>query len=138
VLEAENGVEVTDMEAWIRRGDHHGHYVVKRWNDLSEGSLVKMKAIGKRYIGRKYDKKFLWDDQDLYCSELVWKIYKEGANVQLGDPQYMIDLPVTSEGKKILESILKKSIKDHTDPVISPARIFASVQLTTVDSVTFQ
>jgi len=138
VLEAENGVEITDLDKWKRRGDNHGHFVVKRYLGLSETALGKMKEKGRKHIGKRYDKKFLWSDHELYCSELVWKIYKDGADVQLGDPQYIKDLPVTSEGKKILESNLKKPIKDHTDPVISPARIFSSVLLTTVDSVAIQ
>lgn len=134
VLEAENGVEFTDLETWIRRGDHHSHYVVKRWNDLSAESLIKMKAIGKRFIGRKYDKKFLWNDTELYCSELVWKIYNEGAGIQLGVPQYIKNLPVSTEGRSILEASLKKKLEFHTDPVISPAQIFSCPVLSTLDS----
>ena len=42
-----------------------------------------MKTIGRKYLGRDYDLRFEWSDDKIYCSELVWKIYKEAFNIAL-------------------------------------------------------
>jgi hypothetical protein len=39
-------------------------------------ALKKMKEAGKLYEGKPYDLYFEWNDEIIYCSELVWKIYK--------------------------------------------------------------
>ena len=32
---------------------------------------------------KDYDLYFEWSDDKIYCSELVWKIYKNGADIEL-------------------------------------------------------
>jgi uncharacterized protein YycO len=46
-----------------------------------------MQKEGEKLRGKKYDIYFGWDDQRIYCSELVWKIYKRGANIEIGKLQ---------------------------------------------------
>jgi uncharacterized protein YycO len=86
VLEAVQTVKITPLEEWIARGNG-GKYVVKRLKNadkiLTEETLEKMKTYGKQLLGKDYDAYFEWTDNRIYCSELVWKIYKNGAGIEL-------------------------------------------------------
>ena len=44
-----------------------------------------MKKIGDSYKGKNYDIYFNWNDDELYCSELIWKIYEQGAGLKIGE-----------------------------------------------------
>ena len=84
VYEAIQPVKLTPLSDWIKRGKN-GHYVVKRIKNsqklLTPKVLKKMKLIGEKYAGKNYDLYFEWSDSRIYCSELVWKIYKEAVGV---------------------------------------------------------
>lgn len=87
VLEAVQPVKLTPLNEFIKRGTK-SHYVVKRLKDadkhLTESTLKNMKKLGSSYLGKDYDTSFGWSDEKMYCSELVWKIYKHAANIEIG------------------------------------------------------
>ena len=86
VYEAIQPVKLTKLKNWIDRGENK-NYVVKRYKHsekyLSNKGIQKMKETGQIYIGKDYDLRFEWDDTRIYCSELVWKIYKEAFNIEI-------------------------------------------------------
>jgi Permuted papain-like amidase enzyme, YaeF/YiiX, C92 family len=51
------------------------------------GSGEKARAVARKFQGKKYDLAFEWSDERMYCSELVWKIYKEALDVEIGSLQ---------------------------------------------------
>lgn len=90
VYEAVQPVKLTPLHEWINRGEKK-HFVVKRLKEsekyLTSSNLMKMKSIGEKYIGKNYDIYFEWSDERIYCSELVWKIYKEAIGIEIGKLQ---------------------------------------------------
>jgi uncharacterized protein YycO len=69
---------------------------------------------------------FGWSDEKIYCSELVWKIYKRGADVEIGKLQQLSDFDLSSD---IVKAKLKERYGDNipmNETVISPAAIFES------------
>ena len=88
VYEAVQLVKLTPLNDWINRGEN-GHYVVKRIKNseklLTPETVAKMKQIGETYAGKECDLYFEWSDSRIYCSELVWKIYKEAIGVEIGE-----------------------------------------------------
>jgi len=91
-----------------------------------------MKQAGKQFIGKDYDGTFEWSDDRIYCSELVWKIYKKGAGIELGQLKKLKDFDLSSQA-------VKAKLKEHygnniplNEPVISPVAIFDSPLLVTV------
>lgn len=86
VFEAVRTVSWTPLEAWIKRGVD-GHYVLLRLKDrderLTPGVLADMRRVAAGFVGKGYDLLFQWTDENMYCSELVWKIYERGAGVTL-------------------------------------------------------
>ncbi len=135
VFEAVQPVKRTLLKEWIARGQD-GHYVVKRLKNaeslLTATALRKMKKIGDGFKGKRYDLAFEWSDDRMYCSELVWKIYKQALRIELGKLQKLEDFDLTSTAvkQKMQERYGSKIPKEEL--VISPAAIFESKHLRTV------
>ena len=135
VYEAVQPVKLTPLNDWITRGEN-GHYVVKRiknsQNLLKPETLVKMKQIGEKYAGKDYDLYFEWSDSRIYCSELVWKIYKEAVGLEIGELEKLGDFNLTDKAvkQKLMERYGENIPKEKL--VISPASMFDSDKLITV------
>ena len=135
VYEAVQPVKLTPLSDWIKRGEN-GHYVVKRiinsQNLLTLETLTKMKQVGEKYSGKDYDLYFEWSDSRIYCSELVWKIYKEAVGIEIGELENLGNFNLTD---KAVKQKLKERYGDNIpkdELVISPASMFDSDQLITV------
>ena len=135
VFEAVEPVKLTPFADWIARGDG-GHYVVKRLLNarerLTSEAVERMLQVGKKFEGKSYDLYFEWSDDRIYCSELVWKIYKRALDLEVGELQIMQEFDLSDPlvqakvRERFGESIPKNEI------VISPAAIFASDLLVTI------
>ncbi|MBI9064050.1 MAG: YiiX family permuted papain-like enzyme, partial [Marinilabiliaceae bacterium] len=137
VYEAVQPVKLTPFSDWVARGEND-HYVVKRIKDsehlLTDAALSKMRQAGEKYKGKDYDLYFEWSDARIYCSELVWKIYKEALEIEIGQLQKLSDFDLT-------QSVVKAKMKERygaaiptEELVISPAAMFDSDKLITVYS----
>ena len=82
-----------------------------------------MKKLGETFKGKCHDKYFEWSDEKIYCSELVWKLYKQAVNIELGSPEKLSDFNLTSKEvqDKLNEKYEGKIPYDET--VISPAKM---------------
>lgn len=135
VYEAIQPVKMTPLDKWIARGDDE-HYVIKRLKNnekLTPDILKKMKAAGEKFKGKDYDIYFGWSDNDLYCSELVWKIYKRGAGIEVGIPQKLSSFDLSNATVKQQLAERYGSNIPYNETVISPAAIFESNKLMTVE-----
>jgi uncharacterized protein YycO len=135
VYEAIQPVKLTPLNDWIKRGKK-GHYVIKRLKNVDEvltnDIKLKMKQIGERFIGKNYDIYFEWSDEKIYCSELVWKIYKESANIEIGQLQTLKDFDLSN---KIVKQKMTERYGDKipmNETVISPVSMFNSDKLITI------
>jgi hypothetical protein len=136
VFEAVLPVKRTRLRDFIARGKG-GKYVVKRLRDgearLSPEVVREMKALGARWLGRPYDPKFRWDDETLYCSEIVHKLFDRGAGVKLGRIERARDMNLDDPRvKQALEQRFKPGEFNPDEPVVTPDSIFRDPQLITV------
>jgi Permuted papain-like amidase enzyme, YaeF/YiiX, C92 family len=134
VFEAVQPVKLTPLNEWIARGEGK-HYVVKRLKDtsvLTPKVLDDMRTAGRNMLGKDYDLYFEWSDIRLYCSELVWKIYSQGAHLEVGHLQKLADFDLTNPvvQQKLKERYGENIPKDEM--VISPQAIFESDLLNTI------
>jgi hypothetical protein len=86
VFEAVQPVKYTPLEAWINRGKENRFVVTRIKNAstlLNPEMIQKMKVYGNLLKNKDYDLYFEWSDDKIYCSELIWKIYKNGAGIEL-------------------------------------------------------
>ena len=135
VLEAVEPVRMTPLADWVSWGVD-GHFTAKRLRDaptrLTDHALQTMWQVGKPFLGIHYDATFEWSDQRIYCSELVWKIYKRGLGLEIGKIQTLDSFDLSDP---VVKAILQKRYGDTIpgqEPVISPAAMFASELLVTV------
>jgi hypothetical protein len=134
VFEAVQPVKMTPLQKWIDRGKD-GRYVIKRLREISiltPETLIKMKNVGQQFSGKDYDLTFEWSDKKMYCSELVWKIYKRGAGIEIGKPERLSDFNLENAAVK---QKMKERYGDHipkNEMIISPKAIFDSNLLETV------
>jgi hypothetical protein len=135
VYEAVQPVKLTKLNDWIKRGEN-SHYVVKRLKDsehlLTKENFKKMKVFGEKFKGKSYDIYFEWTDDKIYCSELVWKIYKGAFDIEIGDLQELREFNLTS---KVVKEKMNERYGDKIpldEKVISPSAMFDSDKLETI------
>lgn len=140
VFEAIKTVRLTPYADWVNRGKDQ-HVVVKRLKDdkyLTAEHLKRMKAVGEELNGKKYDLQFQWSDTKMYCSELVWKVFARGADLQLCEPSSLTDLNWDHEEvldlararypelRGLPKNELLETLKDiqADEPMVTPADLY--------------
>ncbi|MCB9426075.1 MAG: YiiX family permuted papain-like enzyme [Flavobacteriales bacterium] len=136
VYEAIQPVQLTPLSKWIKRGEKE-HYVIKRLKNadkiVTPSVLSKMKQIGQQFKGKPYDIYFEWSNDRIYCSELVWKIYKEATGIEIGALEALSDFDLSH---KAVQAKMKERYGDNiplNEKVISPAAMFNSDKLVTIE-----
>ena len=79
VLEAVQPVSVVSLEIFKSRSKP-GTFMARRLKvPLAAANYQLARTWAEAQVGKNYDPHFRWDDDTLYCSELVWKIYQHGG-----------------------------------------------------------
>lgn len=133
VLEAVQPVSIATFEEWTMRNNKH--YAVKRLKAdslLTPEVISGMKENGKQYLGKNYDSYFEWSDERIYCSELVWKIYRSATGLELGKPKPMREYDLSHP---LVKSTMKERYGNNiplAEKMVSPGVIYESPLLVTV------
>lgn len=133
VLEAINRVSLTPLKQFIDRGVD-GHYVVKRLRPEhypSQAQWEKIEDLAESWIGLEYDLVFGWSDEKMYCSELIWKLYKRGAQIRIGELVTFADLDLSQSATQALIRSRTNSL-DLNERIVTPQAMFNSDKLTLV------
>lgn len=134
VFEAVQPVKLTPLEDWIKQGKD-SKYMVKRLKDdsvLKPEVLQKMKDYSEQFDGKDYDAYFEWTDDRIYCSELIWKIYKNAGGIELSQLKELKDFNLTDAR---VQKILKERYGNNIplkEIVVAPSDIADSDILKTV------
>jgi len=131
VFEAVQPVKFTPLRRWMARG-RNGHYVVKRTRQpLPASAHGAFHRLAKRYAGKNYDLTFEWSDKRLYCSELVWKMYR-AAGIELAPLARLGSFDLKDPAVKRILKQRYGSKMPLDEPVIAPSALFDSPLLETV------
>ncbi len=130
VLEGVQPVKYTPLDQWIRHGKNNS-YEVKRLKGrtLSSTELAKMQRYGEQLLNKNYDIFFNWSNEEIYCSELVWKIYKEGAGIELCPTKKLKSFDLDHA---IVKTIMKERYGNNVpyeEPVVAPSDLYESTFL---------
>ncbi len=136
VLEAVEPVCITPLDEWIKRGNN-GFYTVMRLKDrdkyLHATNISTAKKLAKEMVGKHYDIFFNWSDDQLYCSELVWKIYQRAFGLELCPLKKMKDFDLNSpEVRAIMEKRYGKNPPLY-ELVVAPSDLSESKLLYVVE-----
>jgi hypothetical protein len=134
VFEAIATVRYTPLAQWTARGAS-GHYVVKRLKTpLTSLQSQKLRDAAARYAGKPYDLYFEWSDDRIYCSELVWKAYRDALGLELGARQQLREFDLSDP---LVQAKMRERYGGKVplgEPVISPAAVYESSLLQTIAS----
>lgn len=133
VLEAVQPVGFTTLENFAAHSTP-GTFMARRLKSpLAPDALDAARTWGEAQIGKNYDSHFRWDDERLYCSELVWKFF-EKAGVRLCQPRkfqdYRLDHPSVMEVIDQRYGGIDKLPQDEN--VVAPSDLAASAVMVDV------
>jgi hypothetical protein len=115
VFEASTKVKRSPLLRFIRKGEG-GKCVIRRLKGA----------------GLPYDPYFGWSDEKIYCSELVYKIFRNALGLEIGRTARLREFDLSApEVKRIMQQRYGDSVP-LDEIVISPAAQFADTSLATV------
>lgn len=124
VFEAVKTVRLTPWKEWKDRGKGDHYIVMRSKQSLTEAMLLDIREYGEQFNGRDYDLQFRWSDDLMYCSELAWKLYKEGAGIELCAKNKVKNLKLDSkEVERIASKRYTNGFADvpMTEHIVTPA-----------------
>ncbi len=124
VLEAVQPVSVTTLKKFMSRGRPQNFTARRLKTAITPAAYQKGRAWGVAQIGRNYDAHFRWDNKNLYCSELVWKIY-QNAGIEPCMPRLFKDYDLQ---RPEIKSLIKKRYGSidrlpMDEKVVAPTRL---------------
>jgi hypothetical protein len=132
VLEAIQPVTKTLLSTWKRRGVH-GIFCAMRLKPgkptprpLTAETLL---TYFEKQAGKNYDGRFQWGDEELYCSELVWKAYEAAAGFRLCEPRAFKEYALEHASVQHLISERYGSTFNPEEKAVSPEDLFRSPYL---------
>lgn len=137
VLEASSIVKLTPFREWVSGGKESKYVVMRLINHekyLQNINIKQSEAVYMKYASKPYDSQFLWSDDKIYCSELVWKLCKDNLNLELCPLKKLKDFDLSAEEVQLeLKKRYGNNIPNE-ELVVSPADIAASNYLTMIFS----
>ena len=136
VIEAIQPVSVTPLHHFIARNPNSFHPMRLKNNKeiFTTENLMAAASYVKSQLGKNYDNKFLWNNDRIYCSEHVWKVYKKAANIELCKPRamksYNLQHPIVQ--KIITQRYDSTSNLPLDELVVAPSDIAESELLVTI------
>ena len=128
VLEAVQPVRITSISTFLKERAEVGPIVVRRLKTpVGAAASKRAREWAAGQIGKNYDLQFRWDDDKLYCSELVWKLFQH-AGVELCPLRHFADYKLDDPKVKQLMTE-RRGGADHfakDEPVVAPSDLAAS------------
>ncbi|MBZ0166344.1 MAG: hypothetical protein K8I00_06010, partial [Candidatus Omnitrophica bacterium] len=91
VLEAIGPVMLTPLNNWIHRGIGSKFKIV-RLKEAYQRHIPDIIRAAYRYLDRPYDIQYEWDDEKIYCSELIFKAVDDATGIKLADLKRLGDM----------------------------------------------
>jgi uncharacterized protein YycO len=125
VYEAVQPVQKVTLSEFILRGENSQYTVLRLKND----SLVKLDHVTQKMknyllkqIDKDYDWVFNWSEEEMYCSELVYKAYLN-AGIKISDTKLLKDYKLSHP---IVQAQLKERYGNNiplNDTMVAPSDI---------------
>jgi len=118
VLEASKTVKLTPFNSFIGRAKNE-NWCIKR----PKQKLIKPINYNK-YIGQPYDLEFKFNNGKMYCSELVWLVYKE-QGIELCKPRKVSSFIMTRIPK--VKKLMNKRNIQMNQEAVAPVDIYKAI-----------
>jgi len=128
VIEAIGNVHYTPLWIWELRG-RSSKFTVYRLKEKYEEIIPSFIKAMEKYLGRPYDFRYRMDEEKIYCSELVFKGFREVTGEEMGELLTLGDL----DWEPYVETIKKYEGLGDTVPLdrimITPRDLAKGAQL---------
>lgn len=120
VVEAAGPVKETPLEEWIKQGVA-GRITIKRVKDISYSDAQEALRQANLYLGMPYDIYFVFEGNEIYCSELVYNAFRDGAGIMLGKIEMIQELNIKNFA---VENLIKERWRQNPTCIIKQANVF--------------
>ncbi len=86
-----DGVQWQDLNTFIRQSKKNSVVVMRYRHGKNDSDLARIGARAKYYLDKKipFDNAFdLFDSTSFYCSEILWKVFKDEYHVDIFESKY--------------------------------------------------
>jgi uncharacterized protein YycO len=83
VIEAIGPVKITPLNSYVARGRERKVWAY-RLGDADRKHVPAALAAMRKDLGKPYDPRYRFDDEAIYCSELIWRGWKAATGKDLG------------------------------------------------------
>ena len=127
VFEAIGPVQYTPINEWVKHGNNNAFkaYRLKNTSAISNLQIKTWKLKAIDYIGKSYDHVFGWSDDKIYCSELVWKMYKN-IGIEISAPKHLKDFDLSNKLVKQQLQMRYGTAIPYEEKVVSPQDLIES------------
>lgn len=115
VLEASKTVQLTPFNTFIE-GAKNDNWCIKR-----PEQKLREPISYQKYLGQPYDLEFKFDNGKMYCSELVWLVYKD-QGIELCEPRKVSSFLMTRIPK--VKKLMDKRNISMNQEVVAPVDIY--------------
>lgn len=122
VVEAIGPVREVSLAKWLSQGVAR-RATIKRLPGLTDEQARKIITAARGYMGRPYDIHFLFGNEAIYCSELAWLAYREGAQTNIGDIETVGELHT---GNPVVTQLIKRRWRSYAPCKTNGASSFES------------
>lgn len=91
VIEALGTVCETPYWLWLIRG-RGAQLTTFRVAGVSSAEIERVTSAARQFLGRPYDFRYAPGDDEIYCSELVYRAFEDGCGIRLGSWDRLGDL----------------------------------------------
>ena len=118
VLEASKTVKLTPFNTFIGRAKD-GNWCIRR-----PKQQLKEPISYSKYLGQPYDLEFKFDNGKMYCSELVWLVYKD-QGIELCEPRKVSSFIMTRIPK--VKKLMAKRNISMSQEAVAPVDIYRAI-----------
>ena len=91
VIEGIGPVKLTPLNEWVHRGIGR-EVVIVRLKEEYQKHIPEIIKASYQYLDRPYDIQYEWDDEKIYCSELIYKSVKKATGIKLAEFRKLGDM----------------------------------------------
>jgi Permuted papain-like amidase enzyme, YaeF/YiiX, C92 family len=132
VMDAIGKVRITPLPEWISAG-RENKLALYRLQDgeniLVPKNVKKLRVACKPFKAKPSDRYFAWSDDELYSSELVWKVYQTGLGISLCPLRKLNTLQLSGKLAKPIMTKKYGTTVPAAENAVTVADIYSSAQL---------
>ena len=136
ILEASKRVKFTPVGQFLKKSKNGWYGIWRRRVPLSDKQKKLLVKNSRDWLGKPYDSKFSWSSKEIYCTELVYKMYEQ-IGIKISDLETIGKVIDHAHGnlldkyiEKVYGNYSKVNRKEH---ILTPIKLLHSSKLTPVE-----